>query len=30
MFSRGMKETSGIPAGNYMFKVNNRNSRTKC
>ena len=21
---------STIPAGNYMFKVNNRNTRTKC
>ena len=20
----------GIPVGNYMFKVNNRNSRTRC
>ena len=23
-------ESSYIPAGNYMFKVNNRNTRTRC
>ena len=24
------KLTARIPAGNYMFKVNNRNTRTRC
>ena len=24
------KQTLVIPAGNYMFKVNNRNTRTRC
>ena len=25
-----MRETCHIPAVNYMFKVNNKNTRTKC
>ena len=25
-----IKLTSSFPAGNYNFKVNNRNTRTKC
>ena len=25
-----LKVTPPIPAGNYMFKVNNRNTRTRC
>ena len=26
----GPKSGNSIPAGNYMFKVNNRNTRTRC
>ena len=25
-----IKLTNSFPAGNYIFKVNNRNTRTKC
>ena len=33
MFSGGIKDASGmkrVPAGNYMFKINNRNTIAKC
>ena len=34
MFSEGIEIQSNgikmIPAGNYMFKVNNKNTRTRC
>ena len=30
LFSVGIKWVKAIPAGNYMFKVNNGNTRTKC
>ena len=26
----GIAERCNAPAGNYMFKVNNRNTRTRC
>ena len=26
----GIAEMCNAPAGNYMFKVNNRNTRTRC
>ena len=25
-----LKQATHLPAGNYMFKVNNRNTRTRC
>ena len=28
-FARGMSRRA-VPAGNYMFKFNNRNTRTRC
>ena len=30
VFKRRHKEMSIIPAGSYLFKVNNRNTRTRC
>ena len=30
VYYQSLVQTGSIPAGNYMFKVNNRNTRTKC
>ena len=30
MFSKNPQVNYSLPAGNYMFKVNNRNAKTRC